>query len=115
MKHLYINKDRKWQTVKFFIILRSDLPLTLHGPPKVSQAQFSWFSEILAAALQRQELSPSQVTRVFCSLLDGHLGEAEIAGFLVAMRAKGETAGELAAAAQVLRQRMQRFDAGRDD
>jgi len=85
------------------------------GPPDVSQSQSPWFSEILAAALRRQELGPSQVTRVFCSLLDGQLGEAEIAGFLVAMRAKGETAGELAAAAKVLRQRMQRFDAGRDD
>lgn len=44
-------------------------------------------------------------------VLAGRLGEVELASVLVALRMKGETAGEIAAAARVLREQMVRFEA----
>jgi anthranilate phosphoribosyltransferase len=48
-------------------------------------------------------------------MMAGQLGEAEAAAFLIALRMKGETAGEIACAARVLREHMIAWDAGRDD
>jgi anthranilate phosphoribosyltransferase len=45
-------------------------------------------------------------------LLEGEAGEAEIAGFLVALKMKGETAAELAGFARAMRDRMIVVDAG---
>src|SRR5438105_3983582 len=73
------------------------------------------FAEILTALLDRRDLAPEQVERVFAALLGGSFDEGHLAAFLVAMRMKGETAVELAAAARMLRAKMVRFDAGRDD
>src|SRR5207302_3070734 len=42
-------------------------------------------------------------------------GDAEASALLVALRTKGETACEIAWAAQVLREHMIRWDSGRDD
>jgi anthranilate phosphoribosyltransferase len=47
-------------------------------------------------------------------LLEGEAGEAEIAGFLVALKMKGETAQELAGFARAMRDRMIVVDAGPD-
>ena len=47
-------------------------------------------------------------------LLAGQAGEAEIAGFLVALKMKGETAAELAGFARAMRDRMIVVDAGTD-
>src|SRR5262245_3619863 len=47
-------------------------------------------------------------------IMVGHWSEAETAAVLVALRMKGETAIEIAAAAAVLRQHMVRLEAGRD-
>ncbi len=47
-------------------------------------------------------------------LLEGRAGEAEIAGFLVALKMKGETAAELAGFARAMRDRMIVVDAGPD-
>ena len=47
-------------------------------------------------------------------LLDGQAGEAETAGFLVALKMKGETAAELAGFARAMRDRMMVVDAGPD-
>src|SRR5438309_8249133 len=49
------------------------------------------------------------------ALVRGEVGDAEAAALLVALRLKGETSGELAAAAQVLREHMVRWDPGRED
>ena len=46
--------------------------------------------------------------------VSGRCGEVETASLLVALRAKGETAEELAAAAAVLREHMIRLETGRD-
>jgi anthranilate phosphoribosyltransferase len=45
-------------------------------------------------------------------LLEGHVGESQIAGFLVALKMRGETAEELAGFAQAMRDRMIVVDAG---
>jgi anthranilate phosphoribosyltransferase len=74
-----------------------------------------WFSGILGSLFERRELTAEQVATVFDCLLSGQLRDPETAAFLTAMRMKGETAGELAAAAGVLRRMMTPFDAGRED
>lgn len=70
--------------------------------------------DVLSALFSRRELSAGQMGEVMLGLLQGQLGEAEAAGFLVGLRMKGETSGEIAAAAAVLRQHMLRWDPGRD-
>lgn len=71
----------------------------------------------LSAALHRLtargHLSAAEARFAVVAILDGEWGEADAAAFLVALRMKGETAEELAAAAGVLRERMVRFDTGR--
>jgi anthranilate phosphoribosyltransferase len=76
-----------------------------HPPP--------WFRETLALLLDRQDLNGEQAR----SVVDYLLGEpdfADAAALLVALRMKGETATELAAAAAALRERMTPFPTGRD-
>ncbi len=73
-----------------------------------------WFGEVLAALVARRELSRAQMRAVLQELMSGRCGEAEAAAFLVALRMKGETAAEIAAAAEVLREHMVRWDPGVD-
>jgi len=74
----------------------------------------SLFSEALAALLERRDLSAAVMRGVLEGMLSGALGEVETTAFLVSLRWKGETAEELAAAAETLRGHMIRFDAGSD-
>lgn len=69
----------------------------------------------MAALLERRELSAQQVQVVIRDMMHGACGEVETAAFLTALRMKGETAGELAAAAAELREHMIRLDTGRAD
>jgi anthranilate phosphoribosyltransferase len=48
-------------------------------------------------------------------MLDGAAADADVAALLTALSIKGESAGELAAAARVLREHMVRLETGRDD
>lgn len=48
-------------------------------------------------------------------MMSGRCADADAEAFLLALRAKGETIREIAWAAQVLREHMLRWDAGRDD
>jgi anthranilate phosphoribosyltransferase len=59
---------------------------------------------LLAAAISGQELAPEQLRAVFDAILRGEMTPAQIAGLLVALRMRGETADELAIAAGVMRQ-----------
>lgn len=74
-----------------------------------------WFAESLAALLARGDLTDEQMRGVMGEIMTGRWAEAEIAAVLVALRMKGETAVEIAAAAAVMRQHMVRLDTGRDD
>src|SRR6266705_1612436 len=75
----------------------------------------SLFSEALAALLERRDLSAGVMRGMLEGMLSGALGEVETTAFLVSLRWKGESAEELAAAAQTLRRHMIPFDAGSDD
>ena len=70
-------------------------------------------SETLNALLRREELGTAQMRFVLGQMMAGQCGEVEAAAFLTALRMKGETAGEIASAAQVLREHMVRWDPGR--
>jgi anthranilate phosphoribosyltransferase len=68
---------------------------------------------ILSALIERRELSAEVMDRVMEEVLAGHRGEGEVAALLVALRLKGETTVELAAAATALRRHMTRLETGR--
>ena len=68
--------------------------------------------DVLRNLLARRELSADQVRHSVLAMLQGGCGEAEAAAFLIALRMKGETAGEIAAAARVLREQMLAWDPG---
>jgi len=75
----------------------------------------TWFTESLADLVERRDLSATQMRAVMEGIFSGALGEVETASMLVALRMKGETAEELAAAASVLRERMLPVETGRND
>ncbi|HEY2845041.1 MAG TPA: anthranilate phosphoribosyltransferase [Bryobacteraceae bacterium] len=60
------------------------------------------------------DLSAEEAHQSMAVLLEGGAGEAEIAGFLVALKMKGETAVEIAGFARALRDHMIVVDAGPD-
>lgn len=72
----------------------------------MSTSQPSWFAESLAALVDHQDLTTAQMQISLDDIIAGACGEAETAAFLIALRMKGETAGEIAAAAGVLRKHM---------
>src|SRR5260370_604133 len=73
------------------------------------------FDHLLADLIERRELRREQMRWFMEELMAGHCGEAEAAAVLIALRMKGETAGEMAAAAEVLRERMVLLVTGRPD
>jgi anthranilate phosphoribosyltransferase len=75
----------------------------------------SWFGESLAALTERRDLSREQIRAAMRDMIEGQCGEVEMAAWLIALRMKGETASELAAAAAVLREHMVPFETGRSD
>jgi anthranilate phosphoribosyltransferase len=75
----------------------------------------AWFHTTLADLTEGRHLEPPRMQEVMTGLLSGACGELETAALLVALRMKGETAEELAAAAGVMRERGIRLDLGRDD
>lgn len=65
----------------------------------------------LTALANRQSLSESQTAEVFGIVMNGEATPAQIGGLLMGLRAKGETADELAGAARALRDAMVRVTA----
>jgi anthranilate phosphoribosyltransferase len=68
----------------------------------------------LTALANRQSLSEEQTAEVFGVVMSGAATPAQIGGLLMGLRAKGETADELAGAARALRQTMVRVSAAHD-
>ena len=62
------------------------------------------FKIIMTTLAAGQDLKAEEMTKVMSSLVVGEYTDAQIAALLVALRAKGESAVEITAAAQVLLQ-----------
>lgn len=73
------------------------------------------FPAVLSALLARRDLSEEQTRQVIEDIFAGRLGDLETAALLIALRAKGETSGEIAGAVRALRAHMVRLEVGRDD
>ncbi len=59
---------------------------------------------LLAALLRGEDLPRDQAVAAMSDIMGGRVGPARIAGLLIGLRAKGETASEVAAAAEAMRQ-----------
>ncbi len=59
---------------------------------------------VLEKLIAKKDLGPQEMQEVFQAILEGEVNEPQLAGFLVALRAKGESWEEIAAAARVLRE-----------
>jgi anthranilate phosphoribosyltransferase len=70
----------------------------------------------LTAAIDRlaghQDLDPIEASRVLNEIIEGNASEAQAAAFLIALRTKGETAGEIVGLASVLREHAVKVEAG---
>ena len=61
------------------------------------------FNVLLEKLLAKEDLAAEQITEILQAMMSGTMAEAQIAALLVAFRAKGVTAEEIATAAGVLR------------
>lgn len=61
-------------------------------------------TQAINAVLQHNELSEADMTSVMRTIMTGGATDAQIGGFLIGLRMKGETVGEIAAAASVMRE-----------
>jgi anthranilate phosphoribosyltransferase len=69
----------------------------------------------LAKLLDGRDLSREESRRVMGSIMDGEATPAQIAGFLVALRLKGETADEIAGCAEAMREHVLAVKPNRGD
>ena len=66
----------------------------------------------IRAITERRDLSHAEMTAVMRIIMTGQATPAQIGGFLIGMRMKGETVDELTAAAQVMRELAAHVDVG---
>ncbi|MGE5757853.1 MAG: anthranilate phosphoribosyltransferase, partial [Sideroxydans sp.] len=62
------------------------------------------YPQTLTQLLERRDLTHVDMLELMHQIMGGQLTAAQIAGVLVALRVKGETVTEIAAAAQVMRE-----------
>jgi anthranilate phosphoribosyltransferase len=74
----------------------------------------SVLTEAIDRLSNRTDLEAAEASRVLTEIIDGNASEAQAAAFLIALRTKGETVGEIAGLAAVLRERAVKVDAGDD-
>lgn len=72
------------------------------------------FRRALSALANRQSLSEAQTAEVFGVVMNGDATPAQVGALLMGLRAKGETADELAGATRALRAAMVRVDVAHD-
>lgn len=76
-------------------------------------------SELLVRAIDRlasrQDLTLDETAAVLAEIMAGNATEVQIAGFLIALRTKGETVAELAGLARTMRQLATRVEAAGDE
>jgi anthranilate phosphoribosyltransferase len=73
------------------------------------------FNELLRHLIAGNDLTREQTHDLFNRIMDGQLGEPQIAGLLVALAAKGESVEEITGAALAMRDHMVRIDTGGAD
>ncbi len=61
-------------------------------------------NQALASVLNQKSLSGKQMREVMLQIMTGKTSHAQMAGFLIALRCKGETVTEMTAAAEVMRE-----------
>src|SRR6267154_2383321 len=71
--------------------------------------------DALARLLDGKDLSREDARRVMDTIMSGEATPAQIGGFLVALRLKGETADEIAGAAEAMRDHVVAVHPRRDD
>jgi anthranilate phosphoribosyltransferase len=71
--------------------------------------------EALARLLDREDLTRSEARNVMREIMRGEATQAQMAGFLIALRAKGETAEEIAGCAEAMREHVLRVHPTRED
>ena len=72
-------------------------------------------TEAIDRAANGEDLSAEVAEDVLDQIMSGNVGEAQTAGFLIALRTKGETADELAGLARAMRSHALPVNTGRDD
>lgn len=60
--------------------------------------------DAISRILDREDLAPGDAEDIMGSIMEGRATQAQIGAFLIALRMKGETPGEIAAFARVMRQ-----------
>ncbi len=80
-------------------------------PPASNQR----LAEATETLLGGAHLTADEAAAVLAEIMEGKAGEAQTAGFLVALRAKGETAEELTGLARTMREMSDRVEVDRDD
>ncbi|HEY1832951.1 MAG TPA: anthranilate phosphoribosyltransferase, partial [Solirubrobacteraceae bacterium] len=60
-------------------------------------------TQAIDALASGHDLSAEQTAEVLAQIMDGGVSETQIAGFLIALRTKGETVDELAGLARTMR------------
>ncbi len=88
--------------------------LTPHGLDLIRNF-LAMIQDALAKLLDGEDLSRDETRRVMDSIMAGGATPAQIGGFLVALRLKGETADEIAGAAEAMRDHVVPVRPKRDD
>jgi anthranilate phosphoribosyltransferase len=71
-------------------------------------------SQAINSILQRKDLSESDMQSVMRTIMTGGATDAQIGGFLIGLRMKGETVNEITAAARVMRELASKVDVSAD-
>lgn len=73
------------------------------------------FIEVLEKLINKKNLNSDEMCGIMKEILEGKLSDAQIASFLVALRMKGETSGEITSAVKVLKEKGEKLNVENND